>query len=72
MIGVKCKLQVQVGLKSDDKLWVDGEIIQILTDGQIVVGVPKADQIYYCLPKEIFVSMDNFQSAIQNFIGGKK
>lgn len=71
MVGNKCKIKVQVGAvgREDFMQWVDGIIIQLLNDGGIVVRVPKADQLYYCDPDEVYVNLKDISSTIMEHMG---
>ena len=72
MFGTPCKIQIQIGLRPTDKLWVDGKIIQKISDGRIVIRVPKSDEIFYCGPEEVFITLKDFQTATADFLGVRK
>jgi hypothetical protein len=72
MLGTPCKLQIQIGIEPTDKLWVDGKIIQMISDGRIVVRVPKSDELFYCNPEEVFINLKDFQNAAIEFLGVRK
>jgi prepilin-type processing-associated H-X9-DG protein len=64
-VQIHCRIEVQVGSHGGypNMMWVDGIIMARNADTTVWVRVPKADQLYLCEEKHVFVNLKDMREA---------